>query len=330
MDQSRQDNSSANHTQVPLRSVPENPWDFFRYKYVISLEHRKDRRDHIAKELGRFPRLTYRLFDAIYPATSKWAVEYAVKTGIVRKESLSHLSQGQIGCILSHRMIWEDVLMRVQKNDTNGFWTLVMEDDIMFHPNFTEDDLRKILETIPADAKYIKFGTLAAGNYAQHIVDLPENPYWNRLDGMTFSTICYAIHSDYLPHYISNTFFCPLDWMYIDHTYGVKAIYRNSEYGLLLLKDKLPDGRIFVKEEYIGIVGSYDNISDVVSSGNKKLYLLNPSKAFSMNNDGSTPAEDIKMVVSDDINVMKANAILPETMNAKSQKDHIERKIVTI
>jgi GR25 family glycosyltransferase involved in LPS biosynthesis len=187
--------------------------DFFDGIYVISLPSRQDRRDRIKTELERF-NTPYTVFNAIdgRKATplKHW---YGTHRNMLSEENTKNLKPGEIGCILSHIRIWEEILL----HSTKDGWYLIMEDDCAFDPRITSESLRECLSHLPKDAYYFKFAHL--GIYKKKIEAI--NPYWNKVDGSSYSTLCYAVHTRILQSLLSHTFKAQVDHLIVPNTYVI-------------------------------------------------------------------------------------------------------------
>lgn len=204
----------------------EHPWDFFKEIFVLNLPHRTDRKEHMRQHLSRFPNLNYSFFNGIYGKDSKYIVEFALGKNIIKlipDETGEVLNIGQVACIVSHYLIWQHCLLNLPK-DSKGHWILVLEDDAEFHPDFNNQILYDYLIQLPKDAKYFKMGYQFAEKYSKMSFG---NAYWNKLDGCVFSTIAYAIHTDFLMPFLAMTYSHPLDWYPVANAYGMVDIHKH-------------------------------------------------------------------------------------------------------
>merc|ERR1740130_2416555 len=92
-------------------------------------------------------------------------VPHLAKVGIIAKEALpryylpneeklfgTDLTDGGIGCALSHMMIWRDIIQRVGSGSASAESVfLVLEDDCQFVEGFTEELLNERFSHVPAD-----------------------------------------------------------------------------------------------------------------------------------------------------------------------------------
>lgn len=240
-----------------------NPWNFFKYKYVVSLKDRNDRRKHIQTELEKFSVYQdFTIFDAIKGSDSFYLRQYLTNQKILLYTT--SLNDGELGCLYSHYLIWLKSYLNM-KSENDHFWILVLEDDACFHPNFTNDVFRSILEKIPNNAKYLQFGYLAAGPYKKSLEY--ENEKWKKLVGKTFSTIAYAVHTSYLPYLLNYCFSGPVD--HLNHLEGVAFAVtdclsdnQNNSNNNFFKRQAIyhSSGIYYLFEEYYGgIIGAKEN-----------------------------------------------------------------------
>jgi GR25 family glycosyltransferase involved in LPS biosynthesis len=205
----------------------KNPWSFFKEIYVINLEHREDRRQHIRNHFSRFPGLEYSFFQGVYGMKSRYLSTYVDKKNIVQfipDENGIFMSRAQLACIMSHYMIWQQALLRVPE-DSPGYWILIFEDDIEFHPDFSNDILQEYLDSLPSDALMIKMVYQNAEKYS----DVKQvNTHWNKLEKQVFSMMAYAVHTDLLLYLLTNIYKNPLDWYPIHCAYGFIDICKDG------------------------------------------------------------------------------------------------------
>jgi len=239
----------------------ENPWNFFRYKYVISLKHRSDRREHVKKELTRFGIYdNFKIFDAVYGKECLYMRNYLSTNKIIPAGSV--LSDGELGCLFSHYLVWLECLLKV-RNERDEFWILILEDDAKFHPKFTNSKFSEIISNIPKNALYLKFGFLV-GSYEKATVDI-SNPYWKKLCNVTFSTIAYAVKSRYLLNLLNTVYFYPIDHqLHSVNAYALKDIYDddntdNEFFDRECINMEFNGSFSYFKEKYRGIIGAREN-----------------------------------------------------------------------
>ena len=204
------------HPYLTTNSVYlSNPWSFFKNIYVISLAEDVEKRTRIKKMLDGFDGCTYKIFDAVNGKKNKLLRQSYEERNIISKSA--NLKDGQLGCLASHRTIWENELMSI-KDDT-PVWILIMEDDALFHPEFNNAIFSEYLMNIPKDAYYIKFSYLAIERFYKEF-SISNNYWMNFNSSASFSTVCYAVRSDFLGGLLAHTFKGPLDCLAIPCSYG--------------------------------------------------------------------------------------------------------------
>lgn len=115
--------------------------------YIINLEHRKDRREHIIKELKKVSIDNYVIFKAIKPETeddiNKWNKNFCKERADWLKnapdEYYLKYRLGSLGCLQSHYEILKDA----EENNYNNI--IILEDDAFFRINTRFEELIKIL-----------------------------------------------------------------------------------------------------------------------------------------------------------------------------------------
>lgn len=91
--------------------------------YVLNLDHRYDRWNHVSKQLETAG-LTAERFSAIDGSASPLAGKHTFRT------------DGELGCLLTHTAAIQDAMMR-------GYERIaVFEDDVLFHRNFKSESSR--------------------------------------------------------------------------------------------------------------------------------------------------------------------------------------------
>jgi GR25 family glycosyltransferase involved in LPS biosynthesis len=201
-------------------TIPENAWDFFKHIYVISLKDYADRRATFAKNMEPIEGFRYTFMEGVHGKKNPHLKQSYLDRNIITPEFV--FSDGALGCLASHRFLWEKTMMEIV-DDAPPFWILILEDDTVFHPLLTNAVLRAYLENLPTDARLFKLGFL--GNAKYNGAYRPYNKYWiDFKNEASFSTICYAVRSDYLGTFLCNPFQVPVDCLRIPHAYGAADI----------------------------------------------------------------------------------------------------------
>jgi len=190
------------------------PWSFFKNIYVISLKDAKERREKIKANLAQFPSLPYTIVDGVYGRKNPYLRASYKERGIT--DDFPH-SDGLLGNIASHRMLWERALYACDTKEPT--WTLIFEDDAKFHPCLTEAHMQDYLDKIPKEARLIRFGFLASGGFEKKFV--PVNSHWISFQrSPAFCAVCYAVRSDFLPSLLKHKWTDAIDRIGYPYSYG--------------------------------------------------------------------------------------------------------------
>jgi hypothetical protein len=140
------------------------------------------------------------------------------------------------------------------------FWILVLEDDVKFHPCFTQELFSSYLQKIPESAGIVKFGYLATPDY--QVRYSAENTHYVSFGTIpSFATHCYAVKSTHLRHLLNIRFNKALDCVPWPATFGAVNPER-----LLSVPDDL-EWRMYYnpytkkKEPYHGLVACTEQVS---------------------------------------------------------------------
>lgn len=196
-----------------MRNIPENPWEFFRDIYVINLKHRNDRLKTIDSELSKLS-CKYNTFNAIYGKNIPMLKDYCINHNII--EPSWTYSNAQLGCLMSHRTIWENNFLSYNENPE---WILILEDDCVFDTKLTTTILREYLRNLPDDALHFKFGYATTSNPSVDHYYKSDNKYWTKTDTYTNGLYCYAINTSLLKALCYYKFKYPIDILIISATY---------------------------------------------------------------------------------------------------------------
>ena len=191
-----------------------NPWSFFTNNSVISLKDATERRVQVEKNMTQFPNIRYTIVDGVDGRKNPHLRPSYQARGII--DEFKH-SEGLLGNIASHRMLWERALYEC--DSTKPTWTLIFEDDVKFHPLLTESLLQEYLNAIPPTAQLIRFGFLATKPFYNKYV--PVNRHWMSFQSSpSFCAVSYAVRSDYLPLLLAHKWTTPIDHVGFPNSYG--------------------------------------------------------------------------------------------------------------
>lgn len=176
-------------------------------KIVISLSSAIDRRQHIQSEFDKH-NIDYEFFDALTPDI---AIPYTQTLGL--DLSSTHLTQGEIACMMSHVAVWEKII-----NEDLDYAT-IFEDDI-----YLGEDAEKLLNStdwIHPDWHIIKIEAFAKKTYLANKTHevLANKRHVTQLKGKNLGTAGYILSKKgariYLD-YIKSQILVPLDIMMFD------------------------------------------------------------------------------------------------------------------
>mmetsp|Transcript_90572 Transcript_90572/g.270232 ORF Transcript_90572/g.270232 Transcript_90572/m.270232 type:complete len:335 (+) Transcript_90572:39-1043(+) len=145
------------------------PWQSLRHVYCINLDRRPERWSFMQQQFAHL-RLPAQRWSAVDGRTIN--VPELAEMGLIAKEALpryylpdeqklfgTDLTDGGIGCALSHMMIWRDILSRRDEASVGPSGAfLVVEDDCQFLPGFSEGLLNSRLSHVPEDWELIYLG----------------------------------------------------------------------------------------------------------------------------------------------------------------------------
>lgn len=152
--------SRNNVNQELMDSIEENTFPF--KTYIINLDRKPERYKYITNQLNNLGLNNYERWSA----TDGFNVSDSIilRSG-VGKELLDR-GRGLAGCAASHMRLWKHIA------DNNLGWTLILEDDAHFHPQFVEL-FHRYWKLVPKNAKIIFPGWCAeCNNNKDAIVDL--------------------------------------------------------------------------------------------------------------------------------------------------------------
>jgi len=135
--------NDTNNISVEKMDVIE-PNSFPFQTFIINLDRKKERYDYVAKQLDNLGISNYKRWSA----TDGFNIDPTemIADGISQK--LINKGKGFAGCASSHVRIWKHI------RDNKLDWTLILEDDVHFHPQFIAI-FYKYWKHVPIDAKIV-------------------------------------------------------------------------------------------------------------------------------------------------------------------------------
>ena len=212
------------HTgRIELPPQRNNPWEFFKRRYVISLKDSLNRRASVTEELKKV-NMDFIFFDAIDGRKDfEFLMNDTIKNGILDKEAYTKLCPGELGCFLSHYKIYQKEY--TQKGDKD-YWILIMEDDIKFSSKLV-DSLQNYIEYWPDTTNTVKL-CYSSGGQSDYKVEI-NNEYFVQLKKQTWSAVCYAVHTSTLKRRIEKTYSSAIDVVEELPVHGFKSIPTESK-----------------------------------------------------------------------------------------------------
>ena len=106
--------------------------------YIVNLEKDKDRMNAISKQLKK-ENVNFKRFNAIYGKHLDLNTERCKK--YFSKKAIEDLKPGQLGCSMSHIILWEEI---ASKKNNNMY--MILEDDAIVPKNFNKEVMKYINE----------------------------------------------------------------------------------------------------------------------------------------------------------------------------------------
>jgi len=145
------------------------PWRSLERVYCVNLDRRPERWSFMQAQFERM-QLPVRRFSAVDGRTLD--VPHLAEMGIIAKEAMpryylpdemklfgTDLTDGGIGCALSHMMIWKDIIRQCAAGTASSESVfLVVEDDCEFAEGFSEEMLLDRLSHVPSDWELVYLG----------------------------------------------------------------------------------------------------------------------------------------------------------------------------
>ncbi len=132
-------NMTFSESLASMNSKTSFPFEVF----IINLDRKTERYTYVSDQLDKLGITNYQRVSAV--DGFHISKEELMKYGLGHNMSIR---QGIAGCAASHISLWKHIL------DNKLDWTLILEDDAHFHPNFTEL-FPSYWKEIPANAKII-------------------------------------------------------------------------------------------------------------------------------------------------------------------------------
>ena len=203
--------------------------------YVVNLKRREDKRNHMINEFNKLKdhgiNLNHTFFDAIDGSDDHILSKFNFKIpNWYDPNSGKAMTRGEIGCALSHYLIWEDIIYSVNSKLLDEKSTfLILEDDVIF-PNDAMNNFNKYMEEViyPYDMMYIHRKALhleSEKKMSLHI-NKANKSYWTCGYMLTYNGAQKLINSNYLENLIPVDEFLPI--MYGCSVLGFEKLFQNA------------------------------------------------------------------------------------------------------
>jgi hypothetical protein len=198
--------------------------DFFSDIFVLSLLHKVERRRKLTAELERV---------GIHSSDVKWisamdGSKPEIRTlverfHIIEQEYLSFFTNGHLGCLFSHYSLWMSLFTKHINESLEERWYLILEDDTEFIQCVSPSFLKELWASKPTDAKLIKFHTTYGYEENPDLISTDSGPYFRKQTKISFSLMCYAIHSSLLSTLLFTKWKNHIDLFHTEGIYIVKT-----------------------------------------------------------------------------------------------------------
>jgi len=206
--------------------------------YVINLKRRTDKKQHMESELAKIAGqgicLNHVFFEAVDGNNPEMLSRYTFNIpNWFDPNSGKAMTNGEVGCALSHWTIWQEVVELVESGQLGrDCQVLILEDDIIFLDDFMtklRNYTDEIRDQTPYDLLYVHrkpLNLLAESQLSKHI-NLARKSYWTCGYIVTYLGAKKLVNSHYLDNLIPVDEFLPL--MYGCPIFGFEKLYQNCE-----------------------------------------------------------------------------------------------------
>lgn len=145
--------ASRSEPEPTMQAIPENSFPF--PVFIINLERKPERYAYVSEQLDNIGITGYERFIG----TDGFRTEPAEMQKLGLTEEFSK-KKGLAGCASSHIRMWRHIV------ENNLGWTLILEDDAHFHPEFMKL-FSEYWKNVPAKAKIV-FPGFCAPDFVEH------------------------------------------------------------------------------------------------------------------------------------------------------------------
>ena len=204
--------------------------------YIVNLARRQDKRKHMENELNKLKNkgvsMNHVFFNAIdgSDANALSKIKFHAPNWF-DPNSGKAMTNGEVGCALSHYLIWEDIVRQVEAGDLpKTCLVLILEDDIVFLEDFM-DKFKQYTGEIKHDYDMLyvhrKPLNLESETKKSLHINCVRKSYWTCGYILTYRGAKKLVNSKYLDNLIPVDEFLPL--MYGCEIYGYEKMYESCE-----------------------------------------------------------------------------------------------------
>jgi GR25 family glycosyltransferase involved in LPS biosynthesis len=249
--------------------------------FVLSLKEKEKRQEILKQELLRVG-MNLDKVQWISAMNGKRPEIYSLvkHLGIIEEPYLRFFTPGHLGCLASHYCLWLQLFTKHINTTMEDKWYLIMEDDTKFLPTISSDFLTNLWSKKPTDATFVKFHATYGFQQNPNLISTEVNEYFRKQTRISFSLMCYAIHSSCFQKLLLTRWKNHIDLFHFDGIYLVKTPegFSQPPQTLYSTEGLFTEGICFTNHELD---------SDTVSE--RKPYPLAPSKVQQLYD--SVPAE---------------------------------------
>ena len=204
--------------------------------YIVNLARRQDKRKHMENEIDKLEKqginLNHTFFDAIDGSDRDILSKYKFNTpNWFDPNSGKVMTAGEVGCALSHYLIWCDIVKNVENNNiSDNCRVLILEDDIIFVNDFLTKLKNYVTEIdLTCDMLYVHRKPLDLENETRvstHI-NRANKSYWTCGYILSYSGAKKLASSNYLDNLIPVDEFLPI--MYGCTILGFEKLFEKCE-----------------------------------------------------------------------------------------------------
>jgi GR25 family glycosyltransferase involved in LPS biosynthesis len=198
--------------------------DLFSDIYILSLIHKDKRKELLRNEFERI---------GIDSTKVKWISamngakpeirQLVERLHIIEHKYLSFFTNGHLGCLFSHYSLWMQLYTKHLNENLEDKWYLIMEDDTKFFPCVNSEFIHQVWNEKPADANLVKFHATYGFEENPDLISEECNTYYRKQTRISFSLMCYAVHSSFFPNLLFTKWKNHIDLFHAEGIYILKT-----------------------------------------------------------------------------------------------------------